>query len=148
LEWRKLSVLANSQPLLPVCGNGRNAVTIPGGRILYIDDDTDAREIVATFFSKEGFDVVCAADPTQAIDLARGGVFDLYLVDSWMPGLSGVELTERLRACDKNAALSAGAQGYVVKPAAPADLIAEIVRLIAKSSIAETVEEVAPDENA
>lgn len=139
-------------------------MTIPGGRILYIDDDTDAREIVATFFSKEGFDVVCAADPTQAIDLARGGVFDLYLVDSWMPGLSGVELTERLRAfdkktpilfysaaafqSDKNAALSAGAQGYVVKPAAPADLIAEIVRLIAKSSIAETVEEVAPDENA
>jgi len=74
-----------------------------------------------------------------------GGWFDLFLVDNWMPELTGVELTQHIRAFnkitpiffysggadeqDRQAALNAGAQGYLTKPAAIDDLIAEAERL-------------------
>jgi len=93
--------------------------------------------------------VVCTEDPSQAIQLAKSQAFDLYLVDSWMPGLSGAALTKKLREfdvktpilfysgaaydADKEAARSSGAQGYLVKPAELDHLIEEVVRLIAES---------------
>ena len=96
--------------------------------------------------SDHGFEVTCTETAGHAVGLAKAQYFDLYLVDNWMPGLSGTELTEKLREfdvatpilfysaaayqTDKEAAHLAGAQGYLVKPVRNEDLIAEVVRLV------------------
>ena len=119
------------------------------GRILCTEDDVDTRELIDFVLTQYGYEVVCSASNVQAIDLAKTQNFDLYLVDNWMPGLSGTELTEKLRQfdlktpvlfysgaaseTDREAARVSGAQGYLVKPANGDQLIAEVTRLIAES---------------
>lgn len=129
---------------------------IPKGRILCTEDDPDSRELINLVLTKYGFDVVCTERTDQAIDLAKAQFFDLYLVDNWMPGLSGTELTQKLRKfdtktpilfysaaayeTDKEAARLSGAQGYLVKPTDSDHLSAEVARLIAESRIAKPLE--------
>lgn len=121
-------------------------------RVLYTDDDPDACDLISVVLKQEGFEVVCARNASEAIRLARSQDFDLYLMDSWLPDCSGTDLTRKLREfdaqtpvlfysgaayqADKEAARSAGAQGYIVKPASNQELIAEVVRLVAESKIA------------
>jgi DNA-binding response OmpR family regulator len=127
-------------------------VTSPKGRILCTEDDPDTRDLIALVLSQHGFDVMCTANADEAINLAKTRDFDLYLLDNWMPALSGPDLTRKLREfdvstpilfysgaayeVDKEAARLSGAQGYLVKPANGDQLIAEVVRLIAASRIA------------
>jgi DNA-binding response OmpR family regulator len=136
----------------------------PKGLILCTENDADTRDLIDLILTREGYQVVCTEETNLAVDLARSQVFDLYLVDNWMPGLSGTQLTEQLREfdvktpvlfysaaafqSDKDAAFLSGAQGYLVKPALADDLIAEVVRLIAESKIAIPVAMVAPDDTA
>ena len=119
------------------------------GRILCTEDDADTRELIDFVLTKSGYEVVCSASTVQAIVLAKTQNFDLYLVDNWMPGFSGTQLTERLRQfdlttpilfysgaayeTDREAARLSGAQGYLVKPADGKQLIGEVARLIAES---------------
>jgi len=119
------------------------------GRILCTEDDADTRELIDFVLTQYGYEVICSASNVQAIDLAKTQTFDLYLVDNWVPGLSGTELTEELRQfdlktpilfysgaayeADREAARVSGAQGYLVKPAGGNQLIAEVTRLIAES---------------
>lgn len=119
------------------------------GRILCTEDDIDTRELIDFVLTKSGYEVVCSASSVQAIELAKTQSFDLYLVDNWMPGFSGTELTEKLRQfdlttpvlfysgaayeADRKAARTSGAQGYLVKPADGDQLLAEVARLIAES---------------
>ena len=122
------------------------------GRILCTEDNEDTRDLISITLTQYGFSVIVTDSTDEAIDLARREHFDLFLVDNWMPGLSGVQLTKKLREfdvttpvlfysaaaydSDKNAARASGAQGYLVKPATGEELINEIVRIIAESKIA------------
>ena len=126
------------------------------GRILCTEDDVDTRALIDFVLTRSGFEVVCSASHVQTIDLAKTQNFDLYLVDNWMPGLSGTELTEKLRQfdlktpvlfysgaayeTDREAARVSGAQGYLVKPANGDHLIAEVIRLIAEAKTTSSVE--------
>lgn len=119
------------------------------GRILCTEDDVDTRELIDLVLTQDGYEVVCSASTVQTLELAKTQNFDLYLVDNWMPGLSGTGLTEKLRQfdlktpvlfysgaayeADQEAARLSGAQGYLVKPADGDQLIAEVTRLIAES---------------
>lgn len=121
-------------------------------RILCTEDDPDTRELIVLVLTGRGFDVRCTDSADEAISLAKSEPFDLYLVDNWMPGLSGPELTEKLREfdiktpilfysaaayeSDKEKARLAGAQGYLVKPVDFNHLTKEVSRLIAESRIA------------
>ena len=123
----------------------------PKGRILCTEDDTDTRDLLIFILRNEGYDVTCTDNTEQTISLAKSQTFDLYLVDSWLPGGSGVALTKKIREfdnktpvlfysaaaydSDKQKARNAGAQGYLVKPIAPEVLLAEVSRLI-ESSVA------------
>lgn len=125
--------------------------TFQKGRVLCTEDDQDTRDLISVVFCEYGFEVICTDSTDEAIDLAKHEHFDLYLVDSWMPSVSGVQLTEKLREfdvktpvlfysgaayeSDKDAARESGAQGYLVKPATGQELIDEVVRIIAESKI-------------
>ena len=98
----------------------------PKGRILYTEDDSDSREVVTFVLSRSDYQVTCAKNGEEALALAKKNHFDLFLVDNWMPGLSGPELTQHIREfnqttpilfysaaayeSDKQAALNAGAR--------------------------------------
>jgi len=115
-------------------------------RILYVEDNSDTRELVSLVLRQKNLDVTTVADPDEAIHLAQIERFDLYILDNWLGGMSGVELCTRLREFDsatpilffsgaareqdKQNAIDCGAQGYLVKPSTPDTLIVEIRKLI------------------
>jgi len=116
------------------------------GHILYVEDDEDTRELVTYVLANSRYTVVAAANGDEALKLARTNNFDLYVIDNWMSGVSGIDLCRKLREFDsrtpilfysgaaferdKQDAFAAGAQGYLVKPAGPDELIAEVNRII------------------
>jgi len=116
------------------------------GHILYVEDDEDTRELVAYVLANSRYTVAAAANGDEALKLARTNNFDLYVIDNWMSGVSGIDLCRKLREFDsrtpilfysgaaferdKQQAFAAGAQGYLVKPAGPDELIAEVNRII------------------
>jgi DNA-binding response OmpR family regulator len=114
--------------------------------VLYVEDDADTRELMALLLETEGYQVVLAANCEQALLLARVMRFDLVIMDNWMPGGSGVELCQKLRAFDartpvmfysgaayerdKREALASGAQAYLTKPTDNDELIETVARVI------------------
>ena len=119
------------------------------GTILHVEDDQDTRELVALMLARSNYKVVPAETHDEALLLARANQFDLYLIDNWLPGGSGIDLCKKLREfnswtpilfysgaayeCDKQQALDAGAQGYLVKPVDYDELIEEISRIISEA---------------
>ena len=113
---------------------------------MYVEDDADTREFVLYLLARAGYEVVVAENYKQAARLAQATSFDLYLIDNWMLGGSGIELSYWLRKFDNEtpilfysgaayerdrpAALVAGAQAYLTKPADNENLVAEVSRLI------------------
>lgn len=68
--------------------------------ILVVDDDAAVRRVAAKVLRRSGYDVLEAATGQEALDLVetRGGEdVDFLLTDVVMPGMSGRELSERLR---------------------------------------------------
>jgi len=118
----------------------------PKGRILSTEDDPDTRDLLHLLLKLEGFEVLYADNADEALSLASTSHFDLYLLDNWVPGLAGEDLCRKLRQfdqttpilfysgagneSDKDGAIAAGAQGYVVKPANPDELTSQIHALI------------------
>jgi DNA-binding NarL/FixJ family response regulator len=116
-------------------------------RILIADDDASMRGALGDLLSGEpGYEVVgVAADPESAIDLAGTHRPDVAILDVKMPGGGGVRAAEGIRSASPGTrivALSAwddsetmrrmrraGASGYLVKGAAPDDILALIDRL-------------------
>jgi two-component system cell cycle sensor histidine kinase/response regulator CckA len=68
--------------------------------ILLAEDDASVRELVRMMLTKKGYVVLCASDGEQAIEMAaqHAGTIDLLLTDVVLPGLSGREVAERMRA--------------------------------------------------
>lgn len=107
--------------------------------ILFVDDSPDMRALVEVILQRAGFRVSTAETTAGALQLAQSEQFDALLLDYWMPDSTGVELCRRIRTFDqitpilicsgavsqaeKEAAISAGAQGYVNKPFYSRDLI-------------------------
>lgn len=128
--------------------------------VLFVEDDADTRELVSYVLTRENYEVQLAEDAIQGLLLAESTSFDLYLIDNWMPGTTGIDLCIRLREIDsdtlilffsgaayeddKRAAMAAGAQSYLTKPANIGELLAEVTRLSeARSCAAERIVEVA-----
>jgi DNA-binding response OmpR family regulator len=116
------------------------------GSVLYIEDDEDTLELVTLLLRQGDYEVVGAEDYDDALSKARARQFDLFLIDNWMSGGSGIDLCKKLREfnsgtpilfysgaayeSDQQQAFAAGAQAYLVKPVEPHKLIAEVSRLI------------------
>jgi DNA-binding response OmpR family regulator len=116
------------------------------GSILYVEDDEDTRELVTYLLGRSNYKVFPAENYDDALRLARANQFDLYMIDNWISGGSGIDLCKKLREFnpwtpilfysgaayehDKQEAFAAGAQGYLVKPIDNDELIEEVSRII------------------
>src|SRR5437879_13492222 len=68
--------------------------------ILYLEDHDDTVELVTLVLSRNNYNVVAAKNYDDALRLARTRAFDLYLIDNWVIGGSGIELCKKLRKTD------------------------------------------------
>lgn len=66
--------------------------------ILLAEDSQDAREVIVEFLAEAGFHVLEAETGPDALELARNELPDLILMDLTLPGLSGGEAIQALRA--------------------------------------------------
>ena len=121
----------------------------PPLRILCTEDDADTREMITFVLRSNNIEVITTETPAMAIEVASAFSFDLYLLDNWMPSMSGPDLCRELRSFDtktpvlfysgaayekdKTEAYASGAQGYLVKPVDNQELVAEVRRLISQS---------------
>jgi DNA-binding response OmpR family regulator len=124
-------------------------MTLLARQILYTEDDADTRELVSYVLARNNYRVMLAENNDSALLLARSKKFDLYMIDNWMPGGSGIDLCKKLREFDsrtpilfysgaahdrdKQEAFSSGAQAYLTKPVDNDELIKEVFRLIAEA---------------
>ena len=65
---------------------------IVDNRILLVEDDASLARSIAEGLSDEGFTVAHAADGNAARDALRAGVWDLVILDWWLPGVDGLEV--------------------------------------------------------
>jgi two-component system response regulator MprA len=119
-------------------------------RLLIVEDDAAVRRMLERSLRAEGFDIAGAADGGTALALAERTTPDLVVLDVSMPGLSGFEVCRRLRAggltggvlmltardsiADRVRGLESGADDYVVKPFAIAEVVARLRALTRRGS--------------
>lgn len=115
-------------------------------RVLYIEDHEDTRELVTLVLEQRSFEVVTGSTIQSGIELAASQDFDLYLLDSWLPDGSGLDLCRQIREfdkvtpilfysaaayeIDKDLAIKSGAQAYLIKPSQPSELCNVVASLI------------------
>ncbi len=115
-------------------------------RVLYIEDHEDTRELVTLVLEQRRFEVVTGSTIKGGIALASSQDFDLYLLDSWLPDGSGLDLCRQIREFDKTTpilfysaaayeidkrqAINSGAQAYLIKPSHPSELCNLVASLI------------------
>jgi len=94
-------------PLLPELDKGWAAacafpcICIPRGPaldILVVEDDADLRHLVGRFLEKQGFGVVLAEHPLEALEQLSTRKVDLIVTDYMMPHMDGVAFTEQIKA--------------------------------------------------
>ncbi|MEZ6115264.1 MAG: response regulator [Pirellulaceae bacterium] len=66
-------------------------------RILIIEDDQSLSDILVYNFRQAGYDVLCARDGAEGLDLARKRNPELILLDLMLPTMDGLEICRRLR---------------------------------------------------
>jgi two-component system OmpR family response regulator len=119
-------------------------------RLLVIEDEPDLAATLRKSFSEEGFAVDVAGEGEEALWRAESGQYDAIVLDLMLPGLSGLEILQRLRAArdpvpvlvltardgsaDKVGALDTGADDYLTKPFTFAELLARIRALIRRAA--------------
>ena len=131
---------------------GPDLPSSPRGRILVADDEPHIRRILVTLLEVAGFQVDQAEDGTQALDFLVGDTsFQIALLDIMMPGYTGLEVLEKVRAlphrkdlpiviltakgqdADREAAFRLGASDFVTKPFSPKKLLVRIDQLLGQS---------------
>ena len=114
-------------------------------RILIVEDDLEAAEVMDRGLTEAGHECVRAADGEDGLAAARGGEFDVMIVDRMMPRMDGITMIQTIRRegdqtpvlflsalgeiTDRVDVLKAGGDDYLVKPYAFAELIARVEAL-------------------
>lgn len=110
--------------------------------ILLVEDDPIIRQTTEFALRRAGFDVMSAADGSQALELAERSKPDLVLLDIMLPGMDGYQVAERIRSTDRESAiimvtalgsdqdkvrgLDIGADDYITKPFSMDELLARV----------------------
>ena len=117
-------------------------------KILVIDDEPDAIELIKFNLKAAGYEVVTAGDGEEALKKARAVIPDLILLDLMLPEVDGLEvckilrrdprvsgipiimLTAKAAEIDRVLGLELGADDYVTKPFSPRELVLRVKRLL------------------
>jgi signal transduction histidine kinase len=122
-------------------------------RILVVEDDEDARDLLATVLTQQGAKVSQAGNATEALARVAQSVPDVLLSDIGLPGEDGYDLIRAIRERgytpealpaialtaysrreDQRLALQAGFQAHVAKPVEPAILVAAVADAVLLAS--------------
>ena len=109
--------------------------------ILVCDDDKEIVEAISIYLKQEGYQVICAYDGQEALDITKKQEIHLIILDIMMPKLDGIHALLQLREksaipvillsaksedADKILGLNVGADDYVTKPFNPLELVARV----------------------
>ena len=119
-------------------------------RILFAEDDRDLSRAVKALLEHSGYAVDVVDNGLDALDYAGSGAYDGMILDWMMPGLSGVQVLEKLRGrgnaapClmltardaveDRVTGLDAGADDYLAKPFATSELLARVRAMLRRKT--------------
>jgi two-component system OmpR family response regulator len=125
-------------------GDGRRV------RVAIVEDDREMRELLRDALGKQGYAVTAVGDGAAASELVHGGSVDLVILDVWLPDANGVDLcrgwrrsgvripilmlTARTDVAARVAGLEAGADDYLGKPFALAELRARLAAVLRRGS--------------
>lgn len=120
-------------------------------RILLLEDDFTLSTIIEEFLTENGYEVLCAYDGEQAINLSYEKLFDLFLLDVKVPFCNGFDVLRELRKNHKDSpaifitslrgiddlsnAYDAGCDDYLKKPFELKELELRIKALIKRSTL-------------
>jgi two-component system KDP operon response regulator KdpE len=112
-----------------------------GARILVVDDEREIRRCLELSLEEKGYTVLAAESGEKALDLLKQSPADVAIVDLLLPGIDGIELTQKIRERStlpiiilsaigddkkKVEALETGADDYVTKPFSIEEVVARI----------------------
>jgi two-component system, OmpR family, phosphate regulon response regulator PhoB len=145
--------LRSAAPAPPSASSTPSATaTVPaptsGERVLVVDDEPDIVALVAYHLAKASYRVATAGTGADAIDMARRERPALIVLDLMLPGMSGFDVLEQLRADentrdiavlmltarreepDRIRGLSLGADDYLTKPFSPPELVLRVGNIL------------------
>lgn len=151
---------ASNQPgisLAPGAESGPVAIQTPGKsgatRVLVAEDEAKARRYLAAGLREHGFAVVLAEDGDEAMALLQAQIFDAVVLDVMLPGRDGWTIIQAMRADairtpvlfltaldrveDRVRGFELGANDYLVKPFAFAELVARLRNLLRQVELAQ-----------
>jgi DNA-binding response OmpR family regulator len=121
-------------------------------KVLIIEDDPATSRLIDYSLRHHGYQVISATNGLEGVRKAQTEAPDLVILDVMLPGIDGYEICHRLRAnpvtaglrilmfsakaqeIDKETGIKVGADDYLTKPAAPAEIVARVEQLLAKNS--------------
>lgn len=118
------------------------------GKVLLVDDDRDMTSMLAEYLRLEGHSVDVTHSGPAGLETARGGDFDIVILDVMLPGMSGfnvlreirtlsdvpvIMLTGRGEVVDRVVGLQIGADDYLPKPFVPQELMARIEAVLRRA---------------
>ena len=118
-------------------------------KILIADDEERIVKLVSDFLTASGYDIVCAADGREALDLFEKTGADLAIIDIMMPEIDGWAVTREIRKksdipiimlsaraeeFDLLTGFESGIDEYVTKPFSPAVLVKRVEALLKRST--------------
>lgn len=123
-----------------------------GATVLLVEDDPTLRSTLAFNLTREGYEVLTAADGPAAIELVtlKGNQLDLVILDVMLPGLNGFQVLRAIRRehafpilmlsargeeQDRVDGLELGADDYVVKPFALRELLARVRAAVRRKGV-------------
>lgn len=119
-------------------------------RILVVDDERGFTEVISDYLKAEHFDVDCASNGVEALDMLKGCRYHLMVLDIMMPKMDGIRVLQTIRAggddtpvifltakadeTDRIKGLKIGADDYVTKPFSMAELMERIRAVLRRAA--------------
>jgi len=138
--------------VVPALVDGGLTTVLKNARILAVDDQEDARDLLRLILENAGAEVTTASSAAEVLDLLGRTTYDALIADLGMPQMDGLELIRRVRQTlpapvnelpaaaltayarsdDRISAVASGFQMHLAKPVNPTELVVAIGSLIGR----------------